>query len=292
MYMKEQIRDKIIEVINEGIEVANASGTITKYREPVIGFASAHDELYTKASDIIGYDVLQPIDLLPEAQTVVSFFVPFDVSPVKYARYREEMSNREWSLAYYELNLLIGKIMDQVITALAEMGVKAVSEPVTENYDHVQLTTKWPHKTSAYIAGIGTFGINRIIITPMGCAGRLGTIVFSEKIAATPRPDQENCLYKREGKCGVCVKKCPVQALRYNSFNRFACVVRYQMRDNASAFDLGDYACSSGPCASYVVPKAEGHHVWIGRENCEDIVAQRKLEAVKERKDETGIERN
>lgn len=276
MYTEEQIRAKIIDVINGDIEASNASGTITKYREPVIGFASAYDELYTKASDIIGYDVLHPTNLLPEAQTVVSFFVPFDVAPVKYSRYREEMSNREWSLAYYELNLLIGKIMSHVIEALTEMGIKAVSEPVTENYDHVQLTTKWPHKTSAFIAGLGTFGINRIIITPMGCAGRLGTVVLSEKITPTARPDQENCLYRRDGKCGICVKRCPVQALRYNSFNRFACIVRYDMRDNASAFDLGDYACSSGPCSSYTVPKAEGHYVWIGRENCKDIAAGRK----------------
>ena len=132
MYTEEQIRDKIIDTINVMIEESNGSDTITKYRRPVIGFASADDPLYARASEIIGYDVLQPKDLLPEAESVVSFFVPFDVSTIKYARARREISNREWSLGYYELNLLIGKIMSRVVEVLTAMGIKAASEPVTK----------------------------------------------------------------------------------------------------------------------------------------------------------------
>jgi epoxyqueuosine reductase len=277
MYTEEQIRDKIIDTINIIIEESNDSDTITKYRRPVIGFASADDPLYARASEIIGYDVLQPRDLLPEAESVVSFFVPFDVATIKYARARQQISNREWSLGYYELNLLIGKIMNRVVKELHAMGIKAASEPVTENYDHIELATKWPHKTSAYIAGVGTFGINRLIISPLGCAGRLGTVVFSEKVTPTQRPDQENCLYKREGKCGVCAKMCPSKAIRYNSFNRFVCNLHDNtMRENPSALDRGDFNCSSGPCGFYRIPNFDGHHVWIGREKCEDIAVRLK----------------
>lgn len=273
MYTEEQIRAKIIETICSSVEQSNASGTITKYRSPVIGFASAHDPLYEQTSEIIGYPVAHPTDLLPEAQTVVSFFVPFDVTVIKYARARREVSNKEWSLGYYELNLLIGKIMNDLVASLDEMRIKAASEPVTENYDHIKLTATWGHKTSAFIAGLGTFGINRLVITPMGCTGRLGTVVLSEKITPTKRPDQENCYYKEEGSCGVCAKMCPSKAVRYNSFNRFVCKLRDDtMRDSPSPVDRGCYFCSSGPCASYTTPRTEGHHIFIGRKSCEEMV--------------------
>ncbi len=272
MYTEEKVRDKIIDIICSAVEKSNASGTITKYRSPVIGFASAYDSLYEQASEIIGYPVAKPTDLLAEAQTVVSFFIPFDATTVKYARARREVSNKEWSLGYYELNLLIGDIMGQIVSEMNDMGIKAASEPVTENYDHIKLTATWGHKTSACVAGLGTFGINRLIITPMGCAGRLGTVVISEKITPTPRPDQENCYYRADGSCGVCAKMCPSKAVRYNSFNRFVCKLRDDtMRDSPSPVDRGCYFCSSGPCATHVVPKTEGHHVWIGRTHCHDF---------------------
>ncbi len=273
MYTEEQVRDCIIETINEMVENINASGSITKYRKPVIGFASAQDPLYAQASEIIGYDVLPPTALLEDAKTVVSFFIPFEGWAVKYARRRKEVSNGEWSLAYYELNSFIDSIMGEIVKRVSEFGIKAASEPVTENYDHVKLTGTWGHKTSAYIAGLGTFGINRIVITPMGCGGRLGTVVLNTKITPTQRPDQENCLYKKDGTCGICAKTCLTGAIRYNSFNRFTCNLHDDyIREYASALDRGCYGCSSGPCSYYDVPNAEGHYVWIGRENCQELI--------------------
>lgn len=272
MRKEDEIRDLIIDIIYSRVKESNDSERITKYRKPVIGFASADDPLYQEASEIIGYDVFTPKDLLPEAQTVVSFFIPFEYAPVRYARKKDDKSNGEWGLAYYELNMMIGEIMKEITETLINLGIKAAMEPVTDNYDLNRLTTSWPHKTSAYIAGLGTFGINRVIITPMGCGGRLGTVVMSEKITPTERPESENCFYRNEGKCGVCVRKCHTGALKYNSFNRFLCNLHDNiMRDYSSALYQGDYHCCSGPCSFFEVPKVAGHHVWIGKERCEEI---------------------
>ncbi|MBQ9015186.1 MAG: epoxyqueuosine reductase [Firmicutes bacterium] len=275
MYKEIEIRDRILDLINSRVEQVNNSGVITKYRSPVIGFASAHDPLYDKTSEIVGYPVAKPTDLLENAKTVISFFLPYTAMVVKYARARREVSNKEWSLGYYETNNLIGSIMSELVEELHKMGIDAASEPVTENYDHIKLTATWGHKTSAAIAGIGTFGINRLVITPMGCAGRLGTVVMSAHLTPTERPDQENCYYKADGTCGVCAKMCPSKAITYNSFNRFVCKLRDDtMRDSPSPVDRGCYFCSSGPCAFFEKPRIGGHHVWIGRNKCESMLPE------------------
>lgn len=274
MYSEKQIRDLIIETINKVIEKSNNKETITKYREPVIGFASASDALYDRASEIIGYKVFHPTDILPEAKTVASFFVPFEEQTVKYARARGPFpTNKEWSLGYYELNMLIGKIMAVVVNELKAVGVKSETEPVTDNYNHIDLTTSWPHKTTAYIAGLGTFGINRVIITPMGSAGRLGSIVFDQEITPTKRPSGENCYYKEEGKCGICAKRCATTAIRYNSFSRFMCNEHdVIMRDDPSTIDRGCPLCNAAaPCGFYRTPKIKDHHIFIGRKSCDEL---------------------
>lgn len=52
---------------------------LTIYEEPLIGFASAEDKLWSryKEPEAIGPIFWGPKEWLPEAQTVVSFFFPF-----------------------------------------------------------------------------------------------------------------------------------------------------------------------------------------------------------------------
>lgn len=255
----------IVDIINDALETSNTSDRLTKYRTPVIGFASAKDPLFDRLNEIIGYSVMHPSDILEGAETVIAFFVPFDTRVIKFARHREHYTNREWSLAYYELNILLEDTITRIVDEMTRRGIGAAREPVTENYDPVTITTNWPHKSAGYIAGLGTFGINRVIITPLGCSGRIASLVISEAITPTCRPDGENCLYKSSGLCGACVKKCPSRSLRFNSYSRFTCNLHTDMRTDPSYLDRGCCRCNTAFCASFDEP-LPGHHVWIGRQ--------------------------
>lgn len=263
--MGNPIEEAIVNLANDAVEKANNTWTLTKFREPLTGFASVDDPLFNTLSDVIGYPVLHPRDLLPDAKSVAVFFVPFDTRVVKYARARAQYTNQEWSLAYYELNIVLEGLVERVVTEMRKLGVNAAREPVTENYDPVTLTTNWPHKSLAYVAGLGTFGINRVIITPFGCSGRLASVVVSEEIKPTRRPDGENCLYKSSGLCGACVKSCPSRSLRFNSYSRFTCNLHTDMRTDPSYLDRGCCRCTTAYCASFETP-LPGHHIWIGRQ--------------------------
>ena len=108
----------------------------------------------------------------------------------------------------------------------------------------------WSQRHVAYIAGLGTFGINNMLITDKGCCGRYGSIVTSMKIEPDKRPDIEFCLYKNNGTCKACVKHCVNGALKEDSFNRDKC---FEMcRANSDIYkEMGDPE-SCGKCLTFV----------------------------------------
>ena len=57
------------------IEVKNSEESY-RFREPIIGFASADDPMYEKLTEIIGTKQLLPREILPKAKTVILFHFP------------------------------------------------------------------------------------------------------------------------------------------------------------------------------------------------------------------------
>jgi epoxyqueuosine reductase len=177
---------KIENLVNEMVAQAN---THTRYRQPLIAYASAYDHLFTQMKNIIGPHVAHPREILPEAKTVVAFFVPFSEETVKANR-SEEKVPIEWARAYIETNALIGEICARLKGELEKEGIQAGFQKATHNFNEVDLTTAWSHRSAAYVAGLGTFGVNRLLITPSGCAGRFGSIIISAEIPPLSQADQ------------------------------------------------------------------------------------------------------
>jgi epoxyqueuosine reductase len=218
------------------------------FREPIIGYAAADDPLYDQLSDIIQNKQLHPKELLPAAKTVVVYFIPHSLAVVKKIQ-EQNCIVKEWSDNYTLGNQVLSKIGELLQRELQKQEIQVVTEPPTNNYDSIELTAKWAHKASAVIAGIGTFGLNHLVITKSGTAGRLGSVVIDRKLLPTPRPDTEYCLYYKTGKCKVCVEKCPSGALTKDEFDRFRCNA-YLDGKNIHELEQGCGMCSSGPCAS------------------------------------------
>jgi epoxyqueuosine reductase len=128
-----------------------------------------------------------------------------------------------------------------------------VTQPATHNFNEQDLTAPWSNKSVGFIAGLGTFGINHMLITPYGCAGRVGSTVISAEIPPTPRPTLENCLYIRDSKCQFCVNNCPTGALTLQCLDKHKCYAHLLEVDKRFP-DLGlcDICgkCAVGPCAS------------------------------------------
>lgn len=238
-----------VRMLIEGM--VEAAPTVTRYRMPLVGFAAADDPLFQGMKQIIGEQALLPTDLLPEARSVVSWFVPFSHSLVAANRQSRSVA-REWAVAYIETNRLIDGISQSLARRLMEMGVQAATVPATHNFDVDTLTSRWSHKSVAYIAGLGTFGVHQMLITEQGTAGRFGSLVMSAVVPPTSRPTEEYCIHRQNGGCLVCASSCPVGALSRERFDRQRCYQHVLAVDaHFSDLDLCDVCgkCALGPCA-------------------------------------------
>ncbi|OGR10267.1 MAG: hypothetical protein A2277_03515 [Desulfobacterales bacterium RIFOXYA12_FULL_46_15] len=253
--MDNSLGNKIIELIQQRVVAAAVK---TPLRSPLVGFASAHDPILETLKTEVGPHHLHPTDLLPEAQTIVVFFLPFGREVVKASRqwaYVEPV----WSRAYVETNRLIETISTELKQQLAAWGVKAVEQKPTDNFNPSDLTAVWSHKSMAYVAGLGRFGLHKMLITAAGVAGRCCSMVISAPIAPTRRPDEEYCLYLRNGTCQQCVHNCPVGALTVDGLDKQRCWA-HQKNKRDPDLERGCGKCAIGPCAVITDPD-----IYLGR---------------------------
>lgn len=239
----------IVEVIKRDVAEAD---TVTGYRDPLIDFGDAGDPRFRQLREDVEPTHLLPEELLSGARSVVSFFLPFEPWVVEAnARQRKPVA-REWAVAYVETNALIGRITSHLITALAERDVRAAGEPVTDNFDPETLISRWSHKSVAVIAGLGSFGLHRMVITDAGCAGRFGSLVVDADLPVSAQEPRERCLYFHDGSCRACVTRCPVDALTEGGIDKQCCWNRclevaevYKQVGKAEACGK----CAIGPCS-------------------------------------------
>lgn len=238
-------------MIEEIIKNAAANpDTETRYREPLVGFASADDPIFDEMKEIIGKHHLHPKEVFPGAKTVVSFFLPFEEKLVELNR-KSSGPVKEWIQAKGETDRLIAKINEKLAAGLAGEGIDAVVPEAAFDYAKSGFAVAWSHKSAAYAAGLGTFGVHHMLITKSGCAGRFGTLLISAEIPSTLRPSEEFCRFKKGGICLVCVDRCPSGALRAGGLDKEKCLK--QVREYGSAFpelkQTGCGKCATGPCA-------------------------------------------
>ncbi|MBC8014288.1 MAG: epoxyqueuosine reductase [Sporomusaceae bacterium] len=219
--------------------------TSTVWQEPVIAFAAADDYLFANLKETIAPTHAMPADLLADAQTVITYFIPF-AKDIVISNGAGRETSREWAVAYIETNQLILDLNAYVHDQLSQHGYQASILPATHNFDTQKLLSDWSHRHAAFIAGLGTFGLNNMLITEKGCCGRVGSIITTLKLQPTQRNDGENCLYHRHGLCKKCVERCVNGALQETSFDRHLCYDRCLY--NAEVFSELGLADVCGKC--------------------------------------------
>lgn len=83
------------------------------YRSPLVAFSSAHDPEYSRLKNIIGDWHLLPVELLTEAKSAISYFIPF-TREVALAPRKAANPSALWAEAYQEINKHFEKINQAV----------------------------------------------------------------------------------------------------------------------------------------------------------------------------------
>ena len=207
------------------------------WRTPLAGFCSASDPLFQELKKVVSPTHALPHDLLASAQTVIAYFIPFGRS-IAESNKAGRPASRAWAELYVQTNNLIRALGEHMKGLLEALGYESMAPPATHNFDRERLISDWSHRHAAYIAGLGTFGLNNMLITHRGCCGRIGSLITSLAVTADERPTQERCLYRHNSSCMLCVGRCVGSALFPDRFERNKCYAMCQ--ENEARFkDLG-----------------------------------------------------
>lgn len=243
----ETLEEKIINLIKNEV---SALARPDLFREALVGFSLADDPRYDELKQIIGDWHYHPKELLTDAQSVISYFVPFTKEIVKASK-KTETAAPKWGEAYLVLNEGFDHINEVICSFLEEQGYSAKTIPATHTFDPKDMKSLWSHRSAAAIANMGAFGANRMLITEKGSGGRFCTVLTSAPLQATKKTPENPCRYLKKGSCGHCFKACPIGALQPEDFDGFGCQAQTKRNEAILAAEAGlDGADVCGKCIS------------------------------------------
>ena len=218
--MKEQVRQWICEYIEN---YGQRPDIVTKWGEPLVGFADASHPYILNLKTIIDTTHELPTDVLEDASVVIVYYVPFTRELAETNETGTQYASAEWARAYEETNEMFKNLNAFLIKQLEMRGWHAGISPKSATFDQKRLKSDWSYRHFAYAAGLGSFGLNNMLLTKSGCCGRFNTLVTNLEVEPDQPMTDEYCLYKKNGSCAVCVKHCPTGALTTEGYDRHKC---------------------------------------------------------------------
>jgi epoxyqueuosine reductase QueG len=110
------------------------------WRPPITGFVSASRSEFHRLKDIVSRNHLLPQDVLPDAKSVICFFIPF-AEEIAKSNIGGRGASREWAQAYVLTNALISNISAEIERLMNENGFSVGKIPATHNFDTVTLVS-------------------------------------------------------------------------------------------------------------------------------------------------------
>lgn len=236
------IENLIIEFVNRDPENdLRLESNEKAWAEPLVGFASATDELFSFLKNDIGdfywlpieaYKNAYPSDEISEEDlSIISWVLPQAID-VK-ADQRDEVSfpSERWSRSRLFGEQFNDKLRDFVVKKLQEAGFYALAPmrlPAWKREDSSKygFASSWSERHTAFICGLGTFGLSDGLITAVGKAARFGSVIVKTKLEPTPRPYKSHnsyCLFHYNGKCQKCAERCPADAISSGGHDKVKC---------------------------------------------------------------------
>ena len=247
------------------------------WAEPLVGFSNGADPIFEAYRDYVGPFHLTPLELFnktfptvkvgAEELTVISWILPQTEKTKADNRKETLYPSERWARARIYGEEVNKKVRQHVVAVLEKSEYKALAPQLSPHWerkesDRFGFASNWSERHAAYACGLGTFGLSDGLITPRGKAMRCGSVIANIPIPASERPYQnhnEYCLFLTEGKCGICMKRCPAEAITEAGHDKVKCrkYIRSVITDYLkSQYQLKGYGCglcqTKVPCESKI----------------------------------------
>lgn len=219
------VRNSELNYIPEKDPVSEQAAGMKIYDDPIFAFGSSDDEYFAllKKPSAIGEHFLLPTEWLPEAKTVISFFLPFSQDVKRGNRKDLLWPSDEWLHGRYEGQAMLNKLCYHLRAELESAGYRSIVPSLDEKFRcidgflnksaHTELsfTSNWSERHVAFVCGLGTFGLSKGLITSKGICGRFGSIVT--ELPLPPDGREYTGIYENCIMCGKCAINCPAGAI-------------------------------------------------------------------------------
>ena len=221
--MRQKMEEKIWQLV---LQYAEEKRLEQIWREPIVRFADANHPGFAQLKQIVDPRHHVPTDFLPEAKTVISWFLPF-AQDLAQSNLEGRLSSARWADAYLVTNEMATWINGQLVAYIQnELDADAAIPADAGMISMENPRSRWSQRHVAYLAGQGTFGLNNMLISDAGSVGRYFSLVTTLNVVPDTPVVRERCLWKQDGSCGLCVRRCDAQALTTEGFDRFKCLER------------------------------------------------------------------
>ena len=238
------------------------------WERPLIGVAAGDDPYYDFLKEHIGDFHWSPEEAFglkykecinKKNLRVISMVFPQTLVTKQTQTKNTKCPSREWIVSRGEWEPLMKEFSGKLVNRLEDMGIRSVSIDLQQEFSIVKsenfgLASKWSHRHIAYLAGLGTFGLSDGLITERGKAVRITSLIIEAALTLTERPytsHNEWCLYYKDGSCGVCIKRCPINAITTEGHDKIACEAYEEFfAENYWPDDIqrGEYILGCGLC--------------------------------------------
>lgn len=210
--------------------------------EALVGFSMGDDSLYYKIKEDIGDFYWTPIEIFlrtyPESKAM-----PGELAIICWALPQTELTKADMRQEKYYpaeratlsringdiFNKNVGKYVVELLNKSGYEAVAPIQSPFWENKksEKYGFASNWSERHAAFISGLGTFSLTDTLITSVGTAVRIGSVVARISIDPTKRNyDRYNeyCLYYSNIHCKKCIERCPASAISINGHDKNKCL--------------------------------------------------------------------
>ncbi len=199
------------------------------FAEPAVGFSSAADPLYPFYKKHIDENFYRlPTQWLeskyghafdPENVSVISWVLPQTENTRDLSRASTDCPTMEWQMVRVHGEECNRALADAVVAWLNAQGYEAIAPMTSPEFswgdsEKFYLMSNWSERHTAFISGLGTFGLCDGLISIKGKAARYGSVIVAAKLTPTERKYTEyNEFCQAKNGCTACIRRCPAGAI-------------------------------------------------------------------------------